>query len=109
MQWVHFEGPSHRPEEPSVGFLILSAERLQGAQLSSMEQDEYPLQAEVNRLYCATGKDTEKTSDPVVAWDRPVIVSIEAVARNPVDAVRTFYTSDLDSLLIGNFLLDKEI
>ena len=110
MTWVEVEVDNHphRDKETSAGFLVLSAEQLSNVQTPAAKQ-QCPLLAVVNRLYCGRLTDIEELSDRVVVWDRPLMIGIEAIARNPVDAVRTFYTSDLDTILIGNSLLDKDL
>lgn len=47
------------------------------------------------------------SNEPFLLWEGSLVIRMQAIARNPSDALRTFYTSDSDVMLMGSFLLKK--
>ena len=85
-------------------FVILSVAERGSAQGSGEgRQKQHSLREVVDGLYY---RDVDE-GDPVPICDESLTVGMLAIARNPTDAFRTFYTSDLDLMLIGNYLIEK--
>lgn len=101
--------------ESQAAFLVLSAEiGRSGLEVAPNRSSEgshrsYTLRKEVDNLYgfpCNDGA-LQNENDQVLLCEGPLRISLQAIARSPADAFRTFYTSDLDVMLLGNFLLEK--
>jgi hypothetical protein len=45
--------------------------------------------------------------DEAIIRDVPVKFSLDGILDAPIDAIRAFYTSPMDALLLGNFLIKK--
>jgi carbamoyltransferase len=87
-----------RPEKRSV---IPSVTHVDGsARPQTVEQDINPL---YYRLIDEFGK---RTGVPVI-MNTSFNLRGEAIVHTPTDAIRTFFSSGLDSLILGSFLVDK--
>jgi hypothetical protein len=57
----------------------------------------------VKSLRCLKIESRAVTNDPKPLWEGSLILRMQSMARNPTEILRTFYTSDLDTMLTGNF------
>ena len=65
------------------------------------------VEKEINPLYWRLLDEFEKRTDVPVILNTSFNLRGEAIVHTPTDAVRTFYSSGMDALVIGNFLVEK--
>jgi carbamoyltransferase len=63
---------------------------------------------EQNKLYYSLIKEFEKLSGIPIVLNTSFNLKGEPMVASPKDAIRTFFTSGLDALILGNFLLEKK-
>lgn len=87
-----------RPEKQSV---IPSVTHVDG---SARPQT---VEKEVNPLYWRLLDEFEKRTGVPVIMNTSFNLRGEAIVHTPADAIRTFFTSGMDALVIGSFLVEK--
>ena len=65
------------------------------------------VEKEINPLYWHLLDEFEKRTGVPVIMNTSFNLRGEAIVHTPTDAVRTFYSSGMDALVIGNFLVEK--
>jgi carbamoyltransferase len=65
------------------------------------------VEKEINLLYWRLLDEFEKRTGVPVIMNTSFNLRGEAIVHTPTDAVRTFFSSGMDALVIGNFLVDK--
>jgi carbamoyltransferase len=65
------------------------------------------VEREVNPLYWRLIDEFDKRTGVPVVMNTSFNLRGEAIVHTPTDAVRTFFSSGMDALLIGSFLVDK--
>lgn len=65
------------------------------------------VEKEVNPLYWRLIDEFEKRTGVPVIMNTSFNLRGEAIVHTPTDAVRTFFSSGMDALVIGNFLVEK--
>jgi carbamoyltransferase len=61
-----------------------------------------------NPLYCELLVEFEKLTGVAVVMNTSFNLKGDAIVESPRDAIQTYFTSGLDCLVIGNFLLSKQ-
>ena len=61
----------------------------------------------INKKFHDLIKEFEKLSDLPIIINTSFNIKNEPIVNSPRDAIKTFYNSGLDKLIIGNFLLSK--
>jgi hypothetical protein len=67
------------------------------------------LSAEINELRWRTHSKTHGTADELISQDLAMMFSLEAILSSSTEAIRIFYTSGMDALLLGNWLVEKTV
>jgi carbamoyltransferase len=65
------------------------------------------VEKEINPLYWRLLDEFEKRTGVPVIMNTSFNLRGEAIVHTPTDAVRTFFSSGMDALVIGNFLVEK--
>jgi carbamoyltransferase len=65
------------------------------------------VEQDVNPLYWRLIDEFGKRTGVPVVMNTSFNLRGEAIVNTPTDAVRTFYSSGMDALVIGNFLVGK--
>ncbi|HWQ03073.1 MAG TPA: carbamoyltransferase C-terminal domain-containing protein, partial [Candidatus Nitrosotenuis sp.] len=65
------------------------------------------VEREVNPLYYRMIEEFAARTGVPVVMNTSFNLRGEAIVNSPTDAIRTFYSSGLDALLIGSFLVEK--
>jgi len=65
------------------------------------------VEKEINPLYWRLLDEFEKRTGVPVLMNTSFNLRGEAIVHTPTDAVRTFFSSGMDALVIGNFLVEK--
>lgn len=65
------------------------------------------VEKEINPLYWRLLDEFEKRTGVPVVLNTSFNLRGEAIVHTPTDALRTFYSSGMDALIIGDFLLEK--
>jgi carbamoyltransferase len=65
------------------------------------------VERDVNPLYWNLIREFEKLTGVPVVMNTSFNLRGEPIVASPTDAVRTFYTSGLDALVIGDFVVEK--
>ena len=65
------------------------------------------VEKQINPLYWNLIDEFEKRTGVPVVMNTSFNLRGEAIVHTPADAVRTFYSSGLDALIIGPFLVEK--
>lgn len=65
------------------------------------------VEKEVNPLYWRLIDEFEKRTGVPVIMNTSFNLRGEAIVNTPTDAIRTFFSSGMDALVIGNFLIEK--
>jgi len=65
------------------------------------------VEKEINPLYYSMIEEFGKRTGVPVVMNTSFNLRGEAIVHSPADAIRTFYSSGLDTLAIGPFLVDK--
>ena len=65
------------------------------------------VEQDVNPLYWRVIDEFGKRTGVPVVMNTSFNLRGEAIVNTPTDAVRTFYSSGMDALVIGNFLVGK--
>jgi carbamoyltransferase len=87
-----------RPEKRAVIPAVTHADG--SARPQTVERD-------VNPLYWNLIREFEKLTGVPVVMNTSFNLRGESIVASPTDAVRTFYTSGLDALVIGDFVVEK--
>jgi carbamoyltransferase len=87
-----------RPEKRSVIPAVTHADHT--ARPQTVEQDVNPL------YYRLIAEFAARTGVPLV-MNTSFNLRGEPIVNSPTDAIRTFYSSGLDALMLGNFLIEK--
>jgi carbamoyltransferase len=87
-----------RPEKRAVIPAVTHADG--SARPQTVERD-------VNPLYWNLIREFEKLTGVPVVMNTSFNLRGEPIVASPTDAVRTFYTSGLDALVIGDFVVEK--
>jgi hypothetical protein len=102
---------AHARDGPVPAIVVVSAEidespaKVTSAQSFEELRRGHSLWQQVKSLHCLKIESGAVTNDRKPLWEGSL--RMQSVARNPTDTLRTFYTSDLDTMLMGNFLLEK--
>lgn len=62
---------------------------------------------EINELRWRGDLADDGQIDEPIIWDVSLKFSLDGILDAPIDAIRAFYTSPMDALLLGNFLIKK--
>jgi hypothetical protein len=117
----HWDAPStesrhrlyvtHARDWPVPAIVVVSAEidespaKVTSAQpFEELRRRGHSLWQRVKSLRCLKIESRAVTNDPKPLWEGSLILRMQSMARNPTEILRTFYTSDLDTMLTGNFL-----
>lgn len=65
------------------------------------------VEKEINPLYWRLLDEFEKRTRVPVIMNTSFNLRGEAIVHTPTDAVRTFFSSGMDALIIGSFLVEK--
>lgn len=65
------------------------------------------LSSEIDELRWRTNLAGGGQIDEAIIRDVPVKFSLDGILATSIDGIRAFYTSPMDALLLGNFLIKK--
>jgi hypothetical protein len=105
---------AHARDWPVPAIVVVSAEidespaKVTRAQpFEELRRRGHSLWQRVKSLRCLKIESRAVTNDPKPLWEGSLILRMQSMARKPTEILRTFYTSDLDTMLMGNVLLEK--
>jgi len=118
--WKDFPSASRPLDGSQTGqaseslFILVSAQLVnqeRGSPQSGASRGEAALSGvfsrEIDELRWRTDLADGGEIDEAIIRDAAVKFSLDGILDGPIDAIRAFYTSPLDALLLGNFLIKK--